>query len=121
MTKVYICDPSMTRAQTCGLMPGQHWFKARKMKDGPYLPVMTEVVEPRDAEGNLIGDVVYRVVIDGREIPFAEWQNTALFGEEIAELDYKTMLADGPWTQANYGVRSGEKADLRKLPPILPP
>lgn len=117
---VYIVDPSQARAKTCGLMRGTHYFRARRVKDGPYVAVKTQVIEPRDADGNLCGDVQHIVEIDGAVIPFEKWETTALFGDEIDEPTYKTMLADGPWTQANYGARPGEKTDVRKMPFVEP-
>lgn len=90
------------------------------MKDGPYRAIKTSVVEPRDSEGSLCGDVQHTVEIDGQVIPFEKWEHSAMFGEEIDEPTYRTMLVDAPWTQANYGARPGQKTDVRKIPFIEP-
>lgn len=117
---VYIVDPSNARAATCGLMKGVNYFRARRVKNGPYVAVKTQVIEPRDSEDNLCGDVQYIVEIDGQVIPFEQWDHSALFGDPIDEPTYRTMLADGLWTQANYGARPGEKTDVRKMPFVEP-
>ena len=121
MAKVYIVDPTHSRDATCGLMPGTHYFRARRVKDGPLLSVKTQVIEPRDPETDEInGDVRYIVEIDGKAIPFAEWHGMALFGEEVDEITYKVALADDPYCQAKYGARPGEKPDLRTIPFVEP-
>ena len=95
MANQYIIDPSNARAATLGLAPGVNYYKCRMVKDGPYLPVKTSVIEHRDESGDLIG-------------------------EPLDEAGYRTLAADSEWCQAKYGARPGEKPDLRTIPFVEP-
>lgn len=120
MSKDYvICVDVLNRHDTLGLKRGTHYWRARTEKDGAYRAIRTVVIEPRDEEGNPCGDFQYLVTIDGRVVPFEEWNGKMIIGEEVDKATYETMLADGAWTQGNFGVRAGEKTDMRTLPLAL--
>lgn len=55
-------------------------FRARIVRDGPYSKVSIRIYEPRDENGDLIGDVEYEVRVDGRVVNYMTEFPQGLFG-----------------------------------------
>lgn len=120
MTRAYIISPTEDRAETLGLMPGEHWFEARQIKNGPLVAIHTAVIVPME-DGQVVGDVKYLVEINGRELPFDEWEHMTLIGDEITREAYNYRLAAFAWDKDNLGLHERAVVDVTKLPPVMPP
>lgn len=113
---IWIVDPTFTRQATMGLEPGTHYYAARLVKNGPLVPVKTSVVEPRDEDGNLIGDVTYTVEVNGQAMPMDQWDKRALLAERrMTEQEYKTALADRAWQQSR-GLAEDKPLSIMDVP-----
>lgn len=65
-------------------------FRCRIIRNGPYSHVKVRTHEPRDDEGNLIGDVVYEVTVDGKPVNYLTEFPQGLFGfyaEDFAAME----------------------------------
>lgn len=121
MTRAWIIHPGDERGQTLGLLPGGAYFKTQLTKNGPWVAVKTEVVEPRNAEGEIDGDCTYKVWIGGNEIPWDRWKTMTLIGEPLTEPEYNYVLKALAWDKANLGLDERKAVDLMAMPPISPP
>lgn len=121
MTRAYILDPTFARAATMGLAPGVHYYKARLVKDGPYVGIKTEA--PEVADPGIDAKDQHRVWIGGEEIPFERWHPMTLIGEEVTAQEYEYALKALAWDKAHAGVSEREAVDIMALPAasLMPP
>lgn len=123
MTRAYVIHPGEDRGATLGLLPGIAYWKTQLTKNGPWVAVKTEVVEPRNEAGEIDGDCTYRIFIAGNEVPWDRWGNgrMTLIGEQIAEPEYNYVLKALEWDKVNLGHDERKAVDLMAMPPVPPP
>ena len=112
--RVYIIDAATG-------IPAAGFFKARLVKNGPYVPVLVKTREQRDEDENLVADVEYYVEIGGREV--RDWYDrfrVGLIGQSIDEAEYRHTLEALAWDKANIGIEERKAVDIRAIPPVLP-
>lgn len=83
------------------LTPGR--FRARIVKGGPMVPVEIIETAPTDVDGNVIGDAVYAVWVNGRLVP--DW-----------EREFPQGLIGEPDTLRTEPTDDTGKVDLIKAP-----
>jgi hypothetical protein len=71
-------------------LPGT--YKTRMVKGGQEVPVRLTLISERDEAGELVGDEILILEIDGERVE-SPWDYPMLTGVPIAEAEYRYLLA----------------------------